>query len=95
MSDLFKEKYYEAARAPRRLPESHSESRLRQVLSDDNLQIVRDAVERWNAPLRDAVRSATALKFADGLGRVAEIHRTETRSDRILSARSRPFPVLK
>jgi hypothetical protein len=70
MSDLFTEKYYEAARAPRQLPESHSESRLRQVLSGDTLQVVRDAVERWNAPLREAVRSATALKFADGLGRV-------------------------
>jgi hypothetical protein len=59
--------YYSAAKtAPKRLPESAAEDRLRQVLTDDNCQIVSDAVDRWNVPLREEVRSITALKLKVG-----------------------------
>ena len=51
MNDLFSEPYYAAARAPKRLPESEAESRLRQVLTDEAFDIVSDVVKRWNSPL--------------------------------------------
>lgn len=63
MNDLFRGPYYAAAKAPKRLPHTEAEARLRQVLTGENRQIVSDAVDRWNIPLREAVRSATALKF--------------------------------
>jgi hypothetical protein len=64
MDDRVREPYYAAAKAPKRLPESRAEVQLRQVLTEDNRQIVSDAVERWNTTLREAVRSITALKFS-------------------------------
>jgi hypothetical protein len=70
MDELFSQPYYAAVKAPKRLPESLSESRLRQVLTDQARGVVTDTAKRWNAPLREAVRAATALKFADDAGRV-------------------------
>jgi hypothetical protein len=71
MNDLFSEPYYAAARAPKRLPESEGETRLRRVLTDDAFDVVSDAVKRWNSPLREAIRAITALKLTDDAGRTA------------------------
>src|SRR5262245_33973943 len=60
----FKVPYYTAAKtAPKRLPESRTEDRLRQVLTDDNCQIVPNVVDHRKDTHRDEVHSTTALKF--------------------------------
>ena len=69
MSELFGP-YYTATTAPKRLPESEAENRLRQVLTDEASGVVSDAVKRWSPLLREAVRAVTALKFTDDSGHV-------------------------
>jgi hypothetical protein len=71
MNELFHEPYYAGAKAPPRLPETRAERRLKQVLTQSSKTIVAETVNRWNKPLRDAVRAATALKFTHDSGRVA------------------------
>ena len=69
MNDLFCDAYYAAAAAPRRLPPSEAEQRLKNVLAPGTLDVVSETVKRWNAPLRAEVRAVTALKLADNSGR--------------------------
>ena len=70
MSELFGP-YYAAATAPKRLPASEAENRLRQVLTNEASEVVSAAVKRWSPLLREAVRAVTALKFTDDSGHVA------------------------
>jgi len=63
MRDLFCDAYYAAAAAPRRLPLSEAEQRLKNVLAPGTLDVVSETVKRWNAPLRAEVRAVTALKL--------------------------------
>jgi hypothetical protein len=70
VSNFFNEAYYAGAAAPGRLPESQSERRLREVLSQEAFEIVSETVKRWNAPIRAEVRAVTALKLTDDSSRI-------------------------
>jgi hypothetical protein len=63
--DNFVEPFYAAKTAPKNLPPSQSEKRLRKVLTDQATQIVSNAVKNWRDGLRRAVREITALTFVD------------------------------
>jgi hypothetical protein len=71
LSDLFDEPYFAAATAPPRLPESHAEKNLREVLANQAFKTVSETVKRWNAALRTEVRAVTALKLTDDSGRMS------------------------
>ena len=69
MSGLIGDPYYVASAAPRYLPKSRAEERLRNVLAEETRDVVSETVKRWNAPLRAEVRAVTALKLPDEFGR--------------------------
>lgn len=61
--------FYAAKTAPKHLPQTKAENRLRQVLDDGAAHIVSEAVKRWRDILRQAVRDTAALKFTDEGGK--------------------------
>ena len=63
------EPYYLEKKAPRRLPMTVAEERLKPVLAAGARSAVGETVKRWNVGLRDAVRGATALKLSGDSGR--------------------------
>ena len=65
------EPYYLGKKAPRRLPMTVAEERLKPVLASGARSAVAETVKRWNVGLREAVRATTALKLSGDSGRAA------------------------